>query len=44
MKINAKWTMPLLPLGRGWFFGLVYAENYATGKGSLMLGTFRRGW
>jgi len=44
MKIHALWSLPLLPLRDGWFFGLVYAENYARGGGSFLLGMFKRGW
>jgi hypothetical protein len=44
MKIHALWSLPLLPLRDGWFFGLVYAENYARGGGSFLLGKFKRGW
>lgn len=44
MKINALRTISLFPLSNGWFFGLVYAENYARGGGSFLLGTFKRGW
>jgi hypothetical protein len=44
IKIHAMFHLPLIPLFNGRFFGLVYAENYAHGGRSILLGVFKRGW